>query len=204
MRITELKQVLSDIVQLTTEDGPVFFIRKFYLTSINDGDLFAGREFSDDKEEELIFAGLAFAAEKKACEYLARCEQCRFNLEKKLIQKQYDKKAIQQALDFLEEKNLLSDKRFCESWLRSHTISKPQGFTRLYSELLSRGIKSTTAKEALKNFFEENSEEDFCRKALRKAVKIGKSEEKLKKFLFDSGFSYKLINQVVGELSPDC
>ena len=165
--------------------------------------MFAGAEFSDDKEEELIFAGLAFAAEKKACEYLERSEQCRFNLEKKLIQKKFDRKAIQQALDFLEEKNLLSDKRFCESWLRSHTISKPQGYSRLFSELLSRGIKNATAKEALKNFFEENSEEDFCRKALRKAVKIGKSEEKLKKFLFDSGFSYKLINQVVGELSPD-
>lgn len=204
MRITELKQVLSDIVQLTTEDGPVFFIRKFYLTSINEDDLLEGAEFSDDKEEELIFAGLAFAAEKKACEYLARCEQCRFNLEKKLIQKAHDKKAVKEALDFLEEKNLLSDERFSESWLRSHIISKPQGYSRLYSELLSRGIKSATAKEALKNFFEENSEEELCRKALKKAQKNGKTDEKLKKFLFDSGFSYKLINQVVADNSPVC
>ena len=36
----------------------------------------------------------------------------------------------------------------------------------------------------------------LCRKALEKAVRNGKTEEKLLKFMIDSGFSYKMINEV--------
>ena len=148
---------------------------------------------------EIVDAALAFAAECKAEEYLARCEQCRAGLEKKLFQKSHSKQSIKQALDYLEEKKLLNDLRFSEIWLRNHIITKPQERIRLLRELISRGIKTGDAKKAVDDFFKVNDEIQLCRIAYKKALKSGKKDEKLIKYLMDSGFSYKLILSVADE-----
>ena len=199
MRLSAIKQTLSDIVELTTDDGSVFFIRLAFLATVDGTQLAAGAEFSEEQSEEILDAGLAFAAERKAEDYLARSEQCRAGLEKKLLQKGHSKQAVKTALDFLEEKKLLDDLRFCSCWLRSHTMTKPQGRQRLLSELCSRGIKQTDAKTAVDEFFTENDEVQLCKKALAKAVKNGKKDEKLIKYMMDSGFSYKMIKSVLEE-----
>lgn len=193
MRISAVKQVSSDVVEITTEDGPVFFIRSFFLRSIKQEDIVPGAEFLDEKEEEIVEAGLSFAAERKAEEYLARCEQCRAGLEKKLASKNHSKQSVKAALDYLEERKLLDDIRFSCAWLRSHIILKPQGRKRLLAELCRRGIKTADAKAALDIFFEGTDEDELFLRAYSKAVKNGKSGEKLKKCLMDSGFPYKMI-----------
>ena len=98
-----------------------------------------------------------------------------------------------------EEKNLLNDLRFSEIWLRNHIITKPQGRIRLLRELISRGIKTGDAKKAIDDFFKVNDEIQLCRRAYKKALKSGKKDEKLIKYLMDSGFSYKLILSVADE-----
>ncbi len=167
--------------------------------SVKPEDFFVGAEFFEDREMEIVDAALAFAAECKAEEYLARCEQCRAGLEKKLFQKSHSKQSIKQALDYLEEKNLLNDLRFSEIWLRNHIITKPQGRIRLLKELISRGIKTGDAKKAVDDFFKVNDEIQLCHRAYKKALKSGKKDEKLIKYLMDSGFSYKLILSVADE-----
>lgn len=196
MRLSVIKQTLSDIVELTTEDGSVFFIRMAFLQTIKPAEIAAGAQFDAEKEEEIVDSGLAFAAERKAEDYLARCEQCRAGLEKKLAQKGHSKKAIKTALDFLEEKKLLDDTRFSYCWLRSHTITKPQGRIRLLSELTGRGIQREDAKKAIDLFFEENEEIQLCKRAMEKAIRSGKKDEKLIKYMIDSGFSYKMIHSL--------
>lgn len=199
MRISAIKQTSSDIVEIATDGGSVFFVRFAFLDSIKPEDFFVGAEFFEDREMEIVDAALAFAAECKAEEYLARCEQCRAGLEKKLFQKSHSKQSIKQALDYLEEKNLLNDLRFSEIWLRNHIITKPQGRIRLLRELISRGIKTGDAKKAVDDFFKVNDEIQLCRRAYKKALKSGKKDEKLIKYLMDSGFSYKLILSVADE-----
>ncbi len=193
MRLSAIKQALSDVVEITSEDGPVFFIRTAYLFSIKPEELIPGAEFSDEREEELLDAGLCFAAETKAEEYLARCEQCRAGLEKKLAQKGHSRQAVKRALDYLESRKLLDDRRFAGAWIRSHVISKPQGRIRLTAELLARGISALDAKTAVEEFFKTASEEELCSLAVEKALRQGKSGEKLKKSILDAGFSYKII-----------
>lgn len=104
MRISAIKQTSSDIVEISTDGGSVFFVRFAFLDSVKPEDFFVGAEFFEDREMEIVDAALAFAAECKAEEYLARCEQCRAGLEKKLFQKSHSKQSIKQALDYLEEK----------------------------------------------------------------------------------------------------
>lgn len=196
MRLEAVKQVASDVVEITTDDGPVFFIRTAFLTSLCQEDIVAGKEFFGEAEEDIMEAGLAFVAECKAEEYLARCEQCRFGLEKKLLQKKHSKNSVKKALDWLEEKGLLDDSRFSLSWLRSHILSKPQGRVRLVAELCARGIKPLVAKQAVDEFLVMVDEESLCERCYKKAVDSGKKEEKLIKYMIDSGFSYKMVLKI--------
>lgn len=197
LAISSIKQVSSDCVEITFCDGPVFFIRFCYLKLVHCERIQNGEVFSAEESLDIIQAGLAFNAERKALSYLARCEQCRFGLERKLLQKGFEKNPINDALDYLESKNLLSDYRFAESWVRTNASLKAHGKARLLKELLSRGISKNTATSVLDEFFESTDELKLCLKAYEKALKQGKNQEKLIKYLIDSGFSYRMIKSTI-------
>lgn len=147
--------------------------------------------FNEEQSAEILDAGLVTAAECKAVEYLARSEQYRTGLVKKLIDKGYLMEHIEPALDYLEGKNYLSDARYCRSWLNTRKINHAEGRTRLLTELLGRGISRDTANAALDEFFEENSESEAAEKCFKKLLRKGKSGDKLIAAMIQQGFSYK-------------
>lgn len=179
--------------KLIPSEGTSFFVRAEYLPGIDFDSICPESEFDDSKTDVFLDAGLACVVELKAVDYLARCEQCRFGLTKKLVEKGFEKKYINMALDFLESKNYLSDKRFSDAWLHSRKINHFEGRSRLLSELLSRGISKETAQSAIEEFFNENDEDLICQKAYLKFIKKGKKDEKLIAAMFQAGFTYKQI-----------
>ncbi len=193
LSVVSVKQVGTDCVEITSSEGPVFFVRTSYLQSVSPDALTEGALFDESQAEDIVRAGEAFAVEKKCEGLLARCEQCRAGLERKMQQKGFSKEAVSLALDYLEGRNFLSDERFASSWLRIHAVNKYQGRSRLTSELLSRGISRSITSRAVDEFFTEHDEEEFCRKAVEKAARAGRTGDKLIKYLLDSGFSYRMI-----------
>ena len=132
-----------------------------------------------------------------AAKSLARCEQCRASLERKLVQKKFDEETIKQALDFLESRKYLDDERYAASWIRSHCSFKPRGSIRLVRDLCARGVSRKIADEAVKAYFENVDEYELCDSALKKLLTKNKNVKKLLKSLADSGFSYKIIQRVL-------
>ena len=63
----------------------------------------------------------------RALKLLALREHSRKELENKLRQKGCSADDIIIALDRLEEENFLSDRRFCESYIRSRLRKSPEG-----------------------------------------------------------------------------
>ncbi len=185
--------------KLTPEQGVVFYARQEYLSGIELDNIQCGSEFVDDDEEALLDAGLICAVELKAVSYLARSEQCRFGLKRKLLAKQYKSEYIDKALSFLESKNYLSDERYAAAWLNDRRINHYEGQTKLLLELQSRGIDKAVAADAVKEFFTDNDEEEICKKAYERFVKKGKSEDKLIEALLKAGFAYKMIKNVMKE-----
>lgn len=153
--------------------------------------------FSENPFEENRLTENVKAAVIKALNSLARTEQCRASLERKLAQKDFCKEDISVALDYLEERNFLSDERYASLWVRSHCSLKSQGKIRLMNDLLSRGVKKSVAEKAINEYLEQNPEIELCRKAYKKCVKQGKTSEKILKSLAQSGFSYNMIQKVL-------
>lgn len=185
----------SGMFKLTPEEGSAFFVRKEYLPEGLFERIDVGVEFDETDTDSLLDAGLTCAVELKAVAYLARAEQSRFGLTRKLIEKKYDKRYVEAALTYLEGRGYLSDFRFATAWLNTRKINHYEGRSRLAAELAARGIARDVASTALDDFFSENDEDEICRKAYEKLSK-NKSDEKLTAALMRAGFSLKQIKNI--------
>lgn len=185
----------SGMFKVAPEEGSAFYIRKEYLPEGLFERLDIGAEFDDDETDSLLDAGLTCAVELKAVGYLARAEQSRFGLTRKLIEKKYDKKYVEAALSYLEGRGYLSDLRYATAWLNTRKINHYEGKSRLSAELAARGIARDVANKALEEFFLENDENEICRKAYEKLSK-SKSGEKLMAAMLRQGFTQKQIRNL--------
>ncbi|OJF76484.1 MAG: hypothetical protein BKP49_06520 [Treponema sp. CETP13] len=158
--------------------------------------LIVGEVLSEEDYQELENVGCIFSAEHDAMNFLARAEQNRFLLSQKLLKKHHSKEAIAIALDYLESKKYLDDKRYAEAWLRNRSITKAEGRTKLEAGLCSKGIDRKIAKQAIDTFFENTSEEELFNKAVSKFKRMGKKGTKLEESLFRAGFPWKLIKHI--------
>ena len=63
--ISTVKQVGTDCVEITSSEGPVFFVRLSYLQVVSPESIAEGAAFSDEGADDVVRAGEAFAVEKK-------------------------------------------------------------------------------------------------------------------------------------------
>ena len=182
--------------KLVPDNGTAFFIRREYLPTVDFDSIHSGADFSEQATGEILDAGLASVVELKSIEYLARAEQSRFGLTRKLKEKKFERKYIDMALTYLESRNYLSDERYARAWLHTRKINHYEGRSRLLAELQGRGIDKDISTRAVDEFFEENDENEICAKAYERFIKRGKTGDKLTAALLKAGFSYKMIRSV--------
>ena len=212
---------MQGVYEITPDAGSAFFLRTRYLTLVKESELvpvkggldnsdtlFMPSEslepgqpgvFNEEKSLDIMHAALVYSAEFAAMTYLARAEQSRMGLTQKLLKKGIDKAAVKEALDYLEEINYLSDRRFAGAWLRSRSIDHAEGRRKLEVELASRGISREDSKAALDEFFEDKNEHELCERAYRKIMRTKKNtdEAKLYASLSRLGFSSSVIKSVL-------
>ena len=88
------------------------------------------------------------AARVKAVALLARREHSTAELARKLAQKGIDKVVVDDVVDKLSSKGLVSDERFAESFVR-YRASRGYGPMRIRLELAERGIEASRIAEHL-------------------------------------------------------
>ena len=146
----------------------------------------------------------------KAMELLARREHSRAELREKLKRRAYDYPAdfIEAVLDDFAARNLQSDERFAEVYVRSR-ISRGYGEIKIRAEMQSRGVSADTTQLAL-----EALEIDWYAKALAALVKkfasglnaenmrSQKTRGKMQRFLQNRGYNpdqiITSINRIAG------
>lgn len=203
MVIYKTEQVSPEIIKIDSSVGLAFFIRTTYLKQVNPLAIVENAEFNEEQSEDILDAAMSFNVEVKALSYLARCEQYRAGLSRKLLNKKFEKKYIDQVLNYLEEKDFLNDFRWGTFWVNSRKINHFEGRTKLLSELIFRGIDKNTALKILDEYFRENDEMQLCIKAYKKySAHIHSKEnesEKIVKYLLRQGFPIKMIKKALSE-----
>ncbi len=168
-------------------EGSSFFVSKTFHDEFS---LENGTEVDEDFLEKLEFESDCVMALQKAGDLIGRAEQSSGGLYVKLKKKGFSDGACKNAVERVCQLNLINDERFAEMWISSRLRSHPEGKSALYKGLLSRGVKSKSAKSAL----EQNLSEEDLHRAVQKAgrkllVKYRDSNLKVKQALYRRGFT---------------
>lgn len=140
-------------------------------------------------------------AEQHGIRLLADREHSRLEMRRKLLARDYDPAAVEEALQSLEKQGLLSDERFTEQYIN---VLKRKGFgpLRMRSLLRERGINDTMIHEwvdnredewrhlmiqAARRKFGDSKGEDFSQKSkiARFLEYRGYPEFMIREYLFD-------------------
>ncbi|MBN1616279.1 MAG: RecX family transcriptional regulator [Spirochaetales bacterium] len=193
--ILHIERASAGVLTVQPVEGPSFLVREVYVAEPLRTSLAPGVHLDGEQAAALISSARSFLAERQAMALLARAEQCRFLLDRKLERKGYAPKERSLALDYLESMKYLDDSRFCEAWLRNRGIHRHEGAIRLVCELRSRGIERHIAESAVAAFGLTVSELEQCCIAREKLVKRGKEGKKLLDALIRKGFSSRTIRE---------
>jgi regulatory protein len=178
------------------EDGSLFVMDADFPGI---GNLSVGCTPVESERAALAAASETYHCRRKALDLLARSEQCRKGLQRKLLTRKFSSEAITAALDRLEGAGLLDDLRFAEVWLRSRLRGRPEGPPRLLAALASKGVRPETARLAIGNVLGELGDEEGLKTLERAWEKLsgrsGMTQEKLMKTLLARGFSPSMIRR---------
>jgi regulatory protein len=186
----------SEIKRIELSDGSFFSFRACYAPPVF---LAEGREISAAEEEGFRFASACLRAEKTALRLIARAEQCRRGLARKLERRGHDPACACAVLSRLVELELVDDSRFARLWLES-ALRLARSPRRLLASLCGRGIGQDDARAALKAVLDAETERALLARFAEKLKKPRKGAgedglRSLKYLLKSEGFSAPAIGR---------
>lgn len=138
-----------------------------------------------------------------AVRLLARFPKTSFQVREYLKKKGYSFSEINTALEELESRGLVCDRKYAVLWLESRLNRNPIGPVRAIFELKRKGISSDDVEQVVEEMYERFPEEDLVKKVLAKKFSSCKAmpEEiklrKIKNFLQQRGFTRDIIFRAI-------
>jgi len=144
----------------------------------------------------------ALAAELRATALLARAEQYRAGLERKLAARGMARMATRLALDRLESAGLLSDERYAASWIRQRCRGHAEGPRSLNAALSARGVDRTALRAALEATCSGDERRAVLENAVRLVLRTGVDREPARIRLLDMGWRHAEIDEELDAALP--
>ena len=169
-----------------------------------------GDELSDDRFSFLIEQNKLFHIKQKAFRLLGRRQHATSELRRKLWQRDYEQKLIDEVIDELRKNGYLNDGEFIREFVAEKSKSKKWSLNKIKSELLRKGID----QKLIELSFEQTPKSDEFENAFSLGQKkyntlIKRTEDKrellqkLSTYLYSRGFDYELIRQVCSQIIKD-
>jgi regulatory protein len=151
-------------------------------------------------------SGKAQKAEESALRLLAQRDHSREEMRRKLLAREFPLEEIAKALEWLEKREMLDDRRFAQKLAISLAKEKLLGPQRVSQKLFQKGIPAELAKEAMKKADELLAAGERLRMVMRMKLK-GRNPEKifpeerrkLAGYLRQRGFSWEDIGEAFQE-----
>lgn len=143
-------------------------------------------------------------AKDAAYRFLSYRQRSKKEIVDKLKEKKFSDKIIEEVIEGLEGYNYINDTDFAFNWAEGRVRSRHIGPMILRSELLKKGISKDIVDKTIKEIYNKHNERSLAIDALNAKAKILKDipEEKKKRrlygFLAQRGFSYEIINEILG------
>ncbi len=139
---------------------------------------------------------------------LAATPKSRKELTRKLTEKGFDPGIVEETLDGLEQKGLLSDRAYAQNLISRFVNEKPSGKRKISFELKRRGVPGKIQQELLDGISVEQETEnarDLARLKWErfKSLEPEKRKKRVYDFLLRRGFDFNLVRDVMQEITAD-
>ena len=138
-----------------------------------------------------------------AFRFLARRSHSRMELQGKLARKDFGPEETQKALDSLCRQGYVNDEETSFRWSQSLVRDRGWGKAKIAFYLMQKGISSDIINRVQQKIWQEFSEEETARRALKKRFcqdNKNPLQAKAAAFLKSRGFSSEVIYKLVNEL----
>ncbi len=207
-RIVSIGKGAHGIVTAVSDGGSLFHFRPEYYgkaceaAALDPAALDATALDSADgafdlDDEALSVAVEALAAETRAVALLARAEQYRAGLERKLTARGIPRATFRMALDRLESAGLLSDTRYASSWIRQRCRTHAEGPRSLNAALSARGVDRAAIRDALEASFSGEDRPEALSNAARLVARDGLDRAAVRGRLLELGWRHAEIDDTL-------
>ena len=207
MVITRIVQKGKNDVTIHFDNDSMLFlaVEVFLKSGLKKGD-----DISEDRFSFLIEQNKLFHIKQRAFRLLGRRQHASFELSRKLWNKDYEQKLIDEVIEDLQKKGYLDDKEFIRAFVADKSKTKNWSTKKIKSELLKRGIDSKLIDRMLNGQTFESDFENAMKLAnkkykvlLKRNLEPKELRNKLSAYLFSKGFDYDLIKEVCSKLLND-
>ena len=207
MYITRIvKKGKNDVTIHFDNDSLLFLTVEVFLKSgLKKGDV-----ISEDRFSFLIEQNKLFHIKQRAFRLLGRRQHSTSELRRKVWNKDYEQKQIDEVIEDLEKNGYLNDSDFIRAFVAEKSKAKNWSVKRIKGELFKRGISSKLIDDVLVQQPKEADNESAMKLAKKKYEMLLKRNlepkelrNKLSTYLFTKGFEYDLIREVSDRLIKD-
>jgi regulatory protein len=198
-----VKKGKSDVTIYFDNDSMLFLAVEVFLKS----GLKKGDDISDDRFSFLIEQNKLFHIKQRAFRLLGRRQHSSSELRRKLWNKDYEQKLIDEVIDDLQKNSYLDDKEFISAFVAEKSKSKNWSSKKIKNELIKRGLTSKIIDETFIDQPIEADNENAMKLAkkkyevlLKRNLEPKELRNKLSNYLFSKGFDYDLIKDVCNKL----
>ncbi len=187
--------------------------KKIYFNLYVDGELFCrlndetivrlglkkGMELPEEKADEILEISRNEAALRDGARMLAAAAKAKNDFIRKLMLKGHSREAAEKSASFFEEKGIIDDRKFAESYVNDALKLKKDGKSKIAFSLKKYGIDEEIISEVLAD---KDDSEGLRALALRELSK-NKDINKVKRKLYSKGYGIWDINSVIEELEDE-
>jgi len=204
MRIIRIvKKGKSDVTVYFDNNSVLFLAVEVFLKS----GLKRGDDISEDRFLLLIKKNKLFHIKQKAFRLLGRRQHSTSELRRKLWNRDYEQKLIDEVIEDLKKKGYLNDKEFIRAFVAEKSKSKNWSIKKIRSELIKSGLAAKLIDEILNkepNHLDSENAMKLAKKKYEILVKRNLEPEelrnKLSAYLFSKGFDYDLIKEICSKI----
>ena len=204
MRVLKVvKKGKNDVtIQLDDDKYLILKLEVFLKSGLKKGD-----EISEDRFSFLIEQNKLFYIKQKAFRLLGRRQHSSSELRRKLWNKDYEQKLIDEVIEDLSKNGYIDDTEFIRVFVAEKSKTKNWSRKRIKSELIKRGLDSKLIDKILSEQYSESDYDNASTVAKKKVEVLTKRNlekkdlrTKLSTYLFSKGFDYELIKDVVNQI----
>lgn len=126
-------------------------------------------------------------------------------LRQRLKQKKFTPEIIEEAVDFLKDREFINDRVFAKAWV-DWRVKRPYGLRRIAQELKVKGIAEEIISSCIEEKAQGYNEEEIVssliakRKKAAKGVEAQKFKQRIWQYLLRRGFSPEIIMEKLDKI----